>query len=450
MGQSSFSMNRREFVAGGMATITAGAGLQTAWGDAEQVSANERITIGVIGLGSRGFNLINEVLRQNETQIVAICDVHDLHYRDREWGKGTAYGREPARAMIERKYGDSSKSGKHRGLVVVSDYRTLIDDETIDAIVIATPDHWHAKITLDAIRAGKDVYCEKPVTHTFREGQLVRAAVAKHGTIFQTGSQQRSEATFRQAAELVRNGHLGKIKRIEVGLPPGYDTPQGDATITQPPEGLDYPMWCGPAEQLPYMRARHHRWWRGHTNYGGGVLMDWIGHHNDIAHWSMGYDRTGPKTLQAKGWTWPQTEIYNAPVQYEIVSEYEESVVISVSSRHRQGVTWRGETGNLFVTRGKLDATHKELLRPEFDVGPIKLRQSPGHMRDFVDGVKSRTQCISPVEITHRSITPGHLAYVSQAVGKKLVWSAETETILNDAKADLLLKTMSHREPWTL
>src|SRR5579871_6810905 len=137
-------------------------------------------------------------------------------------------------------------------------------------------------------------------------------------------------AQFRHAVELVRNGHLGNITRVEVGLPDGYDEPMGDATISQPPEGLAYEFWCGPGPVLPYMRARHHRWWRGHRAYGGGTLMDWIGHHNDIAHWSLDLDRSGPTRVEARGWTAPRTDIYNTPAHFEIASTYANGVEISI------------------------------------------------------------------------------------------------------------------------
>ncbi|HEO71678.1 MAG TPA: Gfo/Idh/MocA family oxidoreductase, partial [Candidatus Hydrogenedentes bacterium] len=248
---------------------------------------SERLTVGIIGLGSRGYNLLDDFLREADAQIVAVCDVDALHYRDNPWGQGLAYGREPGQKRVQQSYARQTGNDGYEPPAAYSDHRELCGHGDLDIVVVATPDHWHALCTLEALRQGRDVYCEKPVTHSFYEGQTIYRAVAEHKAIFQTGCQQRSMPRFRKAVEIVRNGHLGAIQRLEVGLPPGYAEPRGDTAVQDPPEHLDYDLWCGPSEVLPYMRARHHRWWRGHRAYGGGVLMDWIGHHNDIAHWSL-------------------------------------------------------------------------------------------------------------------------------------------------------------------
>ncbi len=405
---------------------------------------SERTTVGIIGLGSRGFNLLDSLLAMQDAQIVAICDVDALHYRDRPWGKGTAFGLEPAKQRIEKRYGQTA------GLFVTSDFREVCSRKDIDAIVIATPDHWHALCTIEALRNGKDVYCEKPVTHTFYEGQQVYREAAKRNAVFQTGSQQRSDALFRRAVELVRNGVLGNIQSIEVGLPPGYDRPQGDPAVTEPPEPLDYDFWCGPAPKLPYVRARHHRWWRGHRAYGGGVLMDWIGHHNDIAHWALDLDGSGPITVEAVNWTFPESEIYNTPHHYEIRCEYAGSVESSIASRHPLGTKLVGEDGWVFVTRGTLKASDPRWTKSDFQPGEKRVYQSEDHIRNFLVCVKSRKACIAPAETGHRSITPGHLGYVSQSVGRPLKWNPEKELVIDDEEASQLLKRHDYREPWSL
>src|SRR5690606_4358771 len=296
-GRSMHSIPRRRFLQAALGTVALGPVSALA-----REAANERLNVGVVGLGARGFHLLREFLSQGDVQVTAVCDVDRHHHRERPWGQGPALGREPARELVASAYA-SPKSGRpHRGVGVYADFRELCARDDLDAVVVATPDHWHALCTLTALRAGKDVYCEKPVTHLFHEGQLVYREVAARNAVFQTGSQQRSSAEFRRAVELVRNGHLGEVRRVEVGLPPGYDVPQGDASPAEPPESLDYDFWCGPAPRLPYMRARHHRWWRGHRAFGGGVLMDWIGHHNDIAHWALGMDRLGPTRVEAVNW----------------------------------------------------------------------------------------------------------------------------------------------------
>ena len=199
-----------------------------------QAAPSQRIALGVVGLGSRGFNLIDAFLREEDAQIVALCDVDSLHYRDRAWGKGTAFGREGAKKRIEAWHEEHSPGGPYRGLGLHADYRELCGREDLDAVVIATPDHWHLLCAFEALGGGKDVYCEKPLTHRFCEGQSIYREVARRKAVFQVGSQQRSDARFRQAAELVLNGHIGKVRTVEVGLPPGYAEPQGDTTVQAP------------------------------------------------------------------------------------------------------------------------------------------------------------------------------------------------------------------------
>ncbi|MFV1968128.1 MAG: Gfo/Idh/MocA family protein [Pirellulaceae bacterium] len=441
-------LERREFLraAAGAAFVVPAATIARGF----DVAPSARITLGIVGLGSRGFNLIDAFLREPDAQIVAACDVDSLHYRDREWGKGTALGRQPAKKRIENHDSKQSSGGPDRGVDLYVDYRELCAREDIDAVVIATPDHWHALVALEALRAGKDVYCEKPLAHRFHEGQLMCREAAQRNAVFQVGSQQRSDARFRQAVELVRNGHIGRVRRVEVGLPSGYAEPQGSTAATKPPEHIDYDFWCGPAPKLPYMQARHHRWWRGHRAFGGGVLMDWIGHHNDIAHWALGMDQGGPLEIEAVGWTFPETEVYNAPHHYEIRCKYPGGIISTISDGNRGGTKWIGDDGWVFVTRGRLEASDSRWTRLDFNTGSEKVYASPGHARNFLDGVKSRRACVAPPETAHRSITPGHLGYVSNATGRPLRWDAEAERILDDDEADRLLKSTPYRKPWSL
>jgi predicted dehydrogenase len=405
--------------------------------------------VGIVGLGSRGFNLLDAFLGHADSQIIAVCDVDSLHYRDRVWGQGRAFGVKPAAETVDKHYGQQIGGSGPGGCAQYADYRELCARNDLDAVVVATPDHWHALCTLQALNEGKDVYCEKPVTHLFHEGQAVYRAVAQRQAVFQTGSQQRSDRLFRRAVELTRNGHLGKVRQVEVGLPPGYAEPQGDTTIQTPPEHLDYDFWCGPAPRLPYMRARHHRWWRGHRAYGGGVLMDWIGHHNDIAHWALGVDRGGPSEVEAVDWVFPESDVYNTPAQYEIRCKYPGDVTSTISVRNRAGTKLIGEDGWVYVTRGRLEASDPRWTRPDFDPGSSKAYASSSHTANFLECVRSRRECITPAEIAHRSITPGHLGYVSQTIGRPIRWDAENERIVGDDEADQLLQKCEYRKPWT-
>lgn len=441
--------NRRQFLQTSAAALAPTFVPSCVLGTPNQAAANDRTNVGIIGLGSRGFNLLDSFLRQPDTQVVAICDVDEIHYRDKEWGTGRMMGRRGGTKAVTDYYANS-KSGTRRSKPFVSgDFRELCDRPDVDIVVVATPDHWHALCTVEALRAGKDVYCEKPVTHTFREGQIVYREVEKQKAIFQTGSQQRSGTEFRRAVELVLNGHIGNITSVEVGLPAGYSKPQSDTKDNRVPAHLDYNFWCGPAEKLPYMRARHHRWWRGHRAYGGGVLMDWIGHHNDIAHWGLGMDKSGPISIEALGWTFPETDVYNTPMDYTIRCEFESGITTTISTSNAGGTKFIGEEGWIHVNRGKLIASNDQWLKPAFEIGETKAYKSENHTRNFLDCVRSRTECISPAETTHRSITPGHLAYIANQLGSKLTWDPKTESFENEA-ANKLLHADTMRKPWSL
>ncbi len=407
---------------------------------------SERVSLGVVGLGTRGTQVLKDFLQLADVQVVALCDVHPEHFRERETGKGPRLGSLPAREMVRK--AEASRGASSSECLVTTDHRALLDHPGLDAVVIATPDHWHASITLDALRRGKDVYCEKPVTHLFAEGQAVAREVATCQAVFQTGSQQRSDREFQQAVELVRNGHLGRIKKIEVGLPPGYDAPQGSTEVQSPPAALDYDRWCGPSPVLPYMRARHHRWWRGTRTYGGGVLMDWIGHHNDIAHWGIGQELGGPTRVEAIGWTMPEFDTYDTPIQYEIACEYPGGIESRISTALPNGTKWIGEHGWVWVNRGKIQASDPKWLEKSFDRGSWKAATGEGHAANFISSIRSRRPCIAPAEQAHRSITPGHLGYVSQALKRPLKWDAAREVIVDDAEAQQLLMAIEYRKPW--
>ena len=409
---------------------------------------NDRIEVGVIGLGSRGFNLIDAFLAQPDVHIAAVCDVTPLHYRDRPWGKGTAYGTRPAVARIRRQTKASSGDKPGRAPAVYSDFRKLCERSDLDVVVVATPDHWHAIMALQALRAGKDVYCEKPVTHSWKEGRILCQEVARRNAIFQVGSQQRSMIEFQTAVKLVQSGAIGTIERVEVGLPPGYAKPMGDPTVTKPPAELDYDMWTGPAPMLPYMRARHHRWWRGHRAYGGGVLMDWIGHHNDIAHWGLGKSDSGPTRIEAVEWTPPQTPVYNTPHHYTIRCQYDGGVATTISSRNPIGTKFVGDRGWVAVRRGRLDVSDPGML----ESGPPKhMRDGTKiHVRNFLDCVKSRKRNAAPADTGHRSITPGHLGYLSHELGRAIRWDPREQTAVDDDRANQWLQDVAFRSPWTI
>ena len=431
---------RRDFLKWSVAGVAGGPAIIPS----RAFGANEKIVLGVVGLGSQGFHNLNAFLKQKEDcQVVAVCDVDRFHYREHTSRKGRALGREPGKAAVDATNGDE-------GCAVYSDFRELCVRGDLDAVLVATPDHWHALVALQAIRSGKDVYCEKPVTHTFAEGEALLAAVEKHDAIFQTGSQQRSGREFRQAVNLVRNGVIGKVTSVEVGLPGGYREAKGSTEVESPPENLDYDFWCGSSPVLPYMRARHHRWWRGHTAYGGGTLMDWIGHHNDIAHWGLGADTGGPKTVEAVGWTKPGTPVYDGPADYEIRCQYPGEVSLVISSKIEGGTRWTGTDGWVWVNRGRIQASNPEWLKPAFGPGEFRAYESPGHHQNFLECIRSRRPCVAPAETAHRSITPGHLGFVSNRLGRPLQFDPENRRIIGDREAQGLLTKVDYRGDWKL
>lgn len=409
---------------------------------------SDRIGIGLVGLGMQGTDNLRQFLALEGAQVVAVCDVEARHFREVEPGQGPALGREPAQEAVARHDARDKSGTPAAGCAAMVDFRELCARDDVDAVVVSTPDHWHALVTLEAIRQGKDVYCEKPLTHLFAEGLRVVAAAEAAGTVFQTGSQQRSIPVFRRAVEIVRNGHLGAIRRVEVGLPDGYPAPMGDPRETEPPPEANYDLWCGPAPRLPYCRARHHRWWRGHLAFGGGTLLDWIGHHNDVAHWGLGLDASGPEEVRAVGWQFPETPIYNTPVRFEIVSRYPGGVEVSIADRHELGTKFIGESGWLHVTRFKITASDPRWARPDFSPGSWRASGTVGHHQDFLHAVRERGPTAAPPAIALRSVTPGWLGYLAQELGRPIRWDAARQAVIDDPAAQARLTAVSYREPW--
>ncbi len=425
--------SRRRFLAATASALAAPAVIPgTVLGMGGASAPSERITIGIIGTGGMGRGNAGGFMRNPDAQVVAVCDVDQQH--------------------LDRAAGDINKRYKNKDCKKYKNFRELIGRKDIDAICIATPDHWHAICAIAAANAKKDVFCQKPMTHTFPEGQAVVAAVKKNNIIFQVGSQQRSNSNFRRAVELILNQRIGKVRRVEVGLPTGHKAAKGDTRVQEPPPHADYDFWCGPSPKLPFTPARFHWNWRWHLSFGGGQLMDWIGHHNDIAHWGLDCDDGGPLEVQAVGFEYPQDRtVWNAAWKYEVLCKYENDVVTSISNKYERGCKWIGEEGWVFVARGKFRASNEEWTKGNFDPGSRRAYQSSNHERNFLDGVKTRKPCICTAEIGHRSITPGHLGLLSEALGGRTIkWNPKKEIVIGDPEADKLLKKVDYRKPWIL
>lgn len=401
----------------------------TALGAGGAIVPSERITLGCIGVGSQGSGNMNGFLSKKDAQVAAVCDVD----------KGRLNG---AKATVDKKYGDS-------GCATYSDFRELIARADIDALSLAVPDHWHSIPVVLGAQAGKDMYGEKPLARTIHEGMVMRDTMNRYGRIWQTGSWQRSQENFHHACELVRNGRIGKITRVEVGLPTGGGS---DVKPVVPvPADLDWDFWLGPAPWVPYRGVSH--WdWRWIMDYSGGQLTDWAGHHIDIAHWGLGLEETGPVEIEGKG-VYPKDGIYNVPTEYKFTCQYANGVEMVVASDRQvpkgMGTVWYGEKGWVHVDRGRQATEPASLWNDTIGPNETRLYESRDHQQNFLDCVRSRKKTITPIEVAHRSISVGLLGEIAMLLERKLHWNPEKEEFVNDPEANRLL-SRPMRAPWHL
>jgi predicted dehydrogenase len=462
------SLSRRRFLhSAGAAALLA----HPALARAGRAPASNRITMGVLGWGMMGPANTRAFLSQDDCQVVAACDL-DKRALD------------AAVSAVNTHYGNQDCRGYH-------DYREMLARDDIDAVMIAIPDHWHALVAVEAAGRRKDIYGEKPLARTIHEQQAIVHAVEQSKVIWQTGSWQRSLAPFQKAAEIVRNGLIGNVVRVEVGLPSGYHdfagtepaliekwatlpdkindpslvvpgTPAWDLAVTTPPLEFDYDFWIGPSKMEPYIEARIHKNWRWNYNTGGGQLMDWIGHHGDIAHWGLGFDLTGPSEVVGRGEFPAPNAIWNTATVYHIeclyrreVTHYPNDVRMTIaggSGAISMGCKWIGTDGWVWVDRSGFDASNQDWVKMDAlpdDQRKIRLYESRDHYRNFLDCVKSRKPTITPVEVAHHSTIPGHLGLISMLVGGKVRWDVEKEKIIDDPDATALL-SRPYRAPWRM
>ncbi len=387
-------------------------------------SKNDRPQIGCIGMRYQGTVIADKARAYGN--IVAICDV------DRNV-------REQARAA----FGSTPK--------IYEDYRDLLARGDIDVVTIGAPDHWHAKMLIDACRAGKDVYCEKPLTLTVDEGKLIRKVVQETGRVVQVGSWQRSDHRFRQAAEMVRQGRIGRLQRVDIVL--GKNEVGGPFRIDDPPPNINWDLWQGQTASVPYIYERCHytfRWW---YEYAGGQMTDWGAHHIDIAQWAIGEN---PIEVEATS-TMPTVKNgYNVAVDFEAKYRYPSGVVMTVSDTGRNGIMFTGDQARIFVNRGTLSGTsvedlaHNPLPRESFRLYDFdnfdrpprsgKLDSIVNHMGNFFDCIKVRKQPISDVESQHRSVTSCHIGNIAMWVGRPLKWDEQAEQFIDDSEANSRLQ----------
>ena len=401
-------------------------------------AANDRITMGAIGVGGQGTYDMKSLMADARVQVVAVCDP-------------LAANRQRAKKIVEEHY---SKDKQWTGCKDYSDFRELLARDDIDAVNIGTPDHWHAITAIQAAIAGKDIYCQKPLTLTIEQGKKMVEAVRRYGTVFQTGTQQRSEERFRRACELVRNGRLGKLHTIEVEIPGSMSL---DGFYFEPvPEGLDYDLWLGPAPMAPYSPKRVDAFgWRWISDYAGGCVTDWGAHHIDIAQWAMGTTHTGPVEVQGEA-AFPKDGLFDTAVHWRFECDYANGVKVIcfaknefVPGQYPNGIKFIGERGWLYVNRGQLDAEPKTILQEEIGTNEIRLYKSDNHYTNFIDCVITRQPPAAPVEEAHRSVSVCHLANIAMRLGRKIKWDPEKEIIVNDEQANRML-SRPMRSPWRL
>jgi predicted dehydrogenase len=399
---------------------------------------SQRVTMGMVGCGVMGSGNTQSFLALKDCQVVAACDVDKRH--------------------LQRLVGAVNKKYENQDCKPYHDYRELMARNDVDAVMLAVPDHWHALVAVEAARHKKDIYGEKPLARTIAEQQAIVKAVHQNQRIWQTGSWQRSLANFRKAAEIVRSGLIGKVTRVEVGLPAGHGS-RGKSTAfmteTNPPSELDYDTWIGPSKMMPYIEGRVHQHWRWNYNTGGGHLLDWIGHHCDIAHWGCDFDNSGPSEIEGHGDFPPVDAVWNTCTKYRIDLKYPQNVTMTIAGGHpdiRSGTKWIGTDGWVWVDRGVFEASNEE-WRDYKDLPDnlckVKLYESSNHQRNFLDCIKSRKPTITPAETAHHSAIPGHLGLISMLVGRKIKWDVQKEQILDDTDAAKLL-TRPYRPPWNL
>jgi len=400
---------------------------------------SNRIALGIIGVGGQGGAHLRLLVHEPQVQIVTICDVD----RDR---------RETAKKLVDSTYGSAAPSGTYRGCDTTGDFREVLARPDIDAVLIAVPDHWHALILISAARAGKDIYAEKPFSLTIPEGRAMVKAIGESGVVCQIGSQQRSSSEFQRCVELARNGFLGELKRVKVGLPSGVGVlADGPIEHQQPPPGFDYNFWLGPAPWAPYCPQRCFYQFRWILDYSGGQLTDWIGHHFDIGAWGAGVNRTGPVAIKGAWAQFPSGPLYNTAEDYYFEAHYGNGLVFEVTSRIRGGVEFVGTEGSCWADRGKTDFSSPTLRTAEIPSDGFRIRDPhASHWQNFFDCVATRQTPRCPVEDAHRDASVAHLANIAFRTGRtELRWDPDREVIIDAPEATQML-ARAYRAPWQL
>jgi predicted dehydrogenase len=384
---------------------------------------SERITIGSIGLGGMGTGNMKGFKGNSQSQVVALCDVDVSHLEK------------------ARKTAELDKNA------CTTDFRELLAREDVDAVCVATPDHWHVPVSIAAVRAGKDVYCEKPLTLTILEGRALADEVKRYNRVLQTGSQQRSADNFRKACELVRNGYIGEVKTVHVGIPGNNRTCEPTWEPMPVPEGFDYDFWLGPAPWEPYHAKRCHYEFRFVLEYSGGQVTNWGAHHLDIAQWGLGMDDSGPVEIVGDG-EFPESGLFTTATRVHFEATYANGVklVCKTGGSHTR---FEGTEGWVDVKRGGLETEPASLKQQVIGADEIHLYKSNNHKGNFLDCIKSRKDPIASAEVGHRTGTLCHLGNIAMLLKRPLRWDPAAERFIGDDAANSM-RWRPRRSPWTL
>lgn len=403
---------------------------------------SERMAMGCIGVGRMGSGDMKECLYNGlkvNARVVAVCDLDSKRAKQ-------------AAAEVDAIYEKEGLAGKGDLCRAYGDHRELLARDDIDGVTISTPDHWHALCGIDAARAGKDIYIQKPLTYSIAEGRALVGAVREHKRVLQTGSQQRSSVYFRMACELARNGRIGKLHTIHVFLPDDNGTGKSDPMPV--PANLDYDRWLGPTPEAPYTEHRVHPQsgygrpgWLQIERYCRGMITGWGAHMNDIAQWANDADATGPVEIQASA-EFPDRGLFDVHTKFQAEGRYANGVRLLMKTG-AAGVTLEGDEGSISVTRGSIKADPASILKDKVRPDELHLYKSDNHMLNFLECMRSRRDPVAPVEVGHRSNSVCVLTHIAMKLGRKLRWDPAAERFVDDAEADGLLD-FSHRPPWTI
>ncbi|MBW8041481.1 MAG: Gfo/Idh/MocA family oxidoreductase [Planctomycetes bacterium] len=406
----------------------------SALGNAGSVAASNRIVMGCIGVGGQGTGNMRGFLGKAGVRVVAVCDVIESR-------------RQKAKGIVDRRYGD-------KGCATYNDFREVLARGDIDAVVIVTQDHWHAVIAVAAARAGKDMYCEKPLGVSVAESQAIVRTMRRYGRVFQTGTQQRSDRKFRFACELARNGYLGKIHTVKVAAPgPEYKrTYNKPTTEEQIPAGLDYDMYVGPSPMKPYNGGRL-AWpdWYLIWDYCAGFSVNWGVHHLDIANWGCPAVADESFELECRG-SHRDDGLTDNINDWQAEFNYASGLRMSFSNTgnpNKQGCQFEGDKGWVHVNRGGIWAEPVSLLKVKIKPDEVNLHESVNHHADFIKSVRSRRDPVSPVESGHKASYLGLITDIAARVKRKIKWDPGKEVFLNDLEANRFL-SRPMRSPWHL